>query len=290
MTSRDLVNIVHGRVRAEFGLKSVKVGHAGTLDPLAEGVLVVSVGIASRLTPYVQEHTKRYHATMRMGASTPSGDLEVEPTEHPELPLPTLDELRNAAKRMLGKIEQRPPAHSAVRIDGKRAYDLVRKGTVVEMPTRTVTIESLDVVSMSGRDCELEITCGSGTYIRSLIMDLAAAVGTRAVMTRLVRTAIGSFGIEEALTVAEIRPGPLLPHFRPLIDGVNFLPRLQVDAHDVHRLRNGLFVPESTIVLDASGKAMEVDEAIFVDNDGHLRGIVRREVGFWKPYRVFHEP
>lgn len=290
MTSRDLVNIVYGRVRAEFGLKSVKVGHAGTLDPLAEGVLVIGVGNASRLTPYVQEYPKRYLTTMRLGASTLSGDLEVEPTEHPELPIPSLEALRDAAKRMVGTIEQRPPSLSAVKIDGKRAYNLVRKGKEVDMPTRMVTIHSLDVVSMNGRDVELDVVCGSGTYIRSLVVDLAAAVGTKAVMSRLVRTSIGSFGIDEALTVAEIRPGPLLPHFRPLIDGVSFLARLQVDAHDVHRLRNGLFVPESTEVRDASGEAIETEEAIFVDDAGNLRGIVRREVGFWKPYRVFHEP
>ncbi len=288
-TSRDLVNVVYGRVRAEFNVRSVKVGHAGTLDPLAEGVLVVGIGIASRLTPYIQEHSKRYRATMRLGASSESGDLEMTPVLHPELPLPSLDQLRSAATRMIGSIEQTPPALSAIKIDGKRAYTLARRGEHVEMPTRIVQIHSLEVVSCDGHHAELDIVCGSGTYIRTLVMDLAQSVGNRAVMTSLVRTEIGAFKIEDALSLAEIRVGPLQPRLRPLLDGVDFLPRLQVDEVDVQRLRNGLFVNDTVEIRDVDG-VVEGDEAIFIDADGNLRGIVRRELGFWKPYRVFHEP
>ncbi len=284
------MNVVYGRVRAEYNVRSVKVGHAGTLDPLAEGVLVVGVGIASRLTPYIQEHPKRYRATMRLCASSVSGDLEVTPDEHPELPIPSLENLRAAASQMIGDVQQTPPSLSAIKIDGKRAYKRARRGESIEMPTRTVKIHSLQVNSLVGRDAELDVVCGSGTYIRTLVMDLAESVGNRAVMTSLVRTEIGSFTIDDALSLEQIRIGPLKPHLRPLLDGVDFLPRLQVDDTDVNRLRNGLFVDATTQTYDKQGVRTDGDEAIFVDSDGNLRGIVRREVGFWKPYRVFHEP
>ncbi len=290
MTSRDLVNIVNGRVRVESKPRSVKVGHSGTLDPLAQGVLVMGIGIASRLTPYVQEHRKRYRTLLRFGASSISGDLEESLTEYPDLPLPSREQLEAACASFVGMVQQRPPVHSAVRVDGKRGYEHARRGSVIEMPTRTVNIHSIEIVSLDGRDCELDVWCGSGTYIRSLVMDIAESVGNKAVMTGLIRTAVGTFTLDEAIFVETIRTGPLSPHLRPLIDGVVGLPRLQVDELDVHRLRNGLFVTESTAAINDDETVSDTNEAIIVDRDGHLRGIVRREDGFWKPYRIFHEP
>jgi tRNA pseudouridine55 synthase len=290
MTSRDLVNIVTGRVRVESRPRRLKVGHSGTLDPLAQGVLVVGIGIASRLTPYVQDQSKRYRVTMRLGASSPSGDLEEAVTEHPELPVPTREELMATIQRFVGVISQTPPVHSAVRIGGKRGYEWARKGQHMPMPTRNVTIHEIQVLSFVDRQVEFDVHCGSGTYVRSLVIDLAHAMGTKGVMTALVRTAVGSFTLSDALTEEAIRVGPVLSRLRPLHDGVQGLPRLEVDSHDTQRLRNGLFVPASTRALDSVGVPCEANESILVDSDGNLRGIIRKAGEFWKPYRIFHEP
>ena len=287
MTSRDVVNIVQSRVRA------AKVGHAGTLDPLAEGVLVVAVGPAVRLVPYVQQTTKRYVATFWLGARSESGDLEQGVAETRPVSV-TAAELRRVATRLTGEIEQTPPAHSAIKIGGRRAYERVRNGEAVEMPTRRVTVHALEVTDVSLPDVRLDITCGSGTYVRTLGMDLAALVGTTAVMKDLTRLSVGPFALEQALSVEQLRNSPLQRHLRPPREGVTQLPWLEVDAAAARRLGHGQRIdalptakpPETS----GGGDEPAEQEAAAVDSRGRLRAIVRRRGRGWQPHRVFPVP
>ncbi len=283
VTSRDVVNVVQRR------LGKLKVGHAGTLDPLADGVLVLGVGSASRLVPYVQRYRKHYRGTFRLGAESESGDVECEIVEPPGLPVPTRPQIESAAQNLVGTIEQTPPAYSAIHIDGKRAYQRVRAGEVFEMPKRLVHVDSMRVLRYDFPEMELDIVCGSGTYIRSLGIDLAREVGTVAVMTQLRRLAVGPFRAEDAVPLDRLREADLETMLSPALLGVQDLPRLVVDAEASRRLGHGLGVDG---VLEngegASGSGpIDGTEAAAVTEDGRLRAIVRRRESMWYPYRVF---
>lgn len=285
MTSRDVVNVVQRRLKGE------KVGHAGTLDPLAEGVLVMGVGPAVRLIPYVQQQTKRYKATFRLGASSLSGDLEGEVTEHPELPIPSGEQIESSAVGLVGRIEQRPPAHSAIWVDGKRAYKRVRAGEEFEMPKRTVEVYALRVVRYEYPEVDLEIECGSGTYIRSLGLDLARAAGSTAVMSHLRRTGVGPFALEAAVSIERLRGDDLERMLVAPTMGVVNLPRMLVDQAESKRLGNGLCIG-SDLEVELGEQPIEGDwpegsEAAAIDQQGALRAIVRKKRGDWCPYRVF---
>ncbi|MCG8648183.1 MAG: tRNA pseudouridine(55) synthase TruB [Pirellulales bacterium] len=275
MTSRDVVNIVQRRIRP------TKVGHAGTLDPLAQGVLVLGVGPAVRLVPYVQQQPKHYHAVFRLGQSSLSGDLEGEILNHPELPVPTSRQLREAASQLIGTIEQVPPAHSAIWVDGQRAYRRIRAGQQVDMPERKVEVHQLAILRYQYPEVELEIVCGSGTYIRTLGTDLAEACGSKAVMTRLDRTAVGPFHRADAVTLEQLREAPLAELLINPVQGVSQLRRITIDHEQSRRLGHGLCLEQDIDVGEA--------EAAAVTADGQLRAIVRPKRGRWCPYRVFPE-
>ena len=261
----------------------VKVGHCGTLDPLAEGVLVVGIGSAVRLVPFVQQQPKHYFGRFRLGASSETGDLENGFTTHCDLPVPTMDQIHAACRKLTGEIEQVPPAYSAVWIEGERAYDRIRRGEEFEMPKRTVTIESITVTRYEPPDLELDIVCGSGTYIRTLGMDVAIECGTKAVMTFLQRTAIGSFRLGDAITPEQIRSGDLSAWLQPMTKAIEHLPKLAADDEQVARLRNGLCVDGQP-----TGEWSDASDIAALDSKGDLCAILRRKHGAWCPYRVFH--
>ena len=205
-TSRWVVDQIQRIVRP------AKVGHAGTLDPLATGVLVVAVGSATRLIDYVQQMPKRYRANFLLGCTSPTEDVdgEVVPLENPMVP--TRVEIEAAIPAFLGEILQSPPAFSALKVGGRRAYSLARAGQAVELKPRSVSIHRLNVLGYEYPRLQLEIECSSGTYVRSLGRDLAEQLGTGAVMSALVRTAIGSFRVEDSIDVSEVEsvePGGL---------------------------------------------------------------------------------
>ncbi len=283
VTSRDVVNVVQRRLR------KVKVGHTGTLDPLADGVLVLGVGSASRLVPYVQRYPKRYRGTFRLGAESESGDIESEIVQPSGLPVPTRQEIESAAGNLVGTIEQTPPAYSAIHIDGKRAYQRIRAGEVFEMPTRLVNIVSLRVLRYDFPKIELETVCGSGTYIRSLGIDLARAVGTVAVMTQLRRLAVGPFLADDAVSLDRLRNDDLGAMLLPATLAVQDLPRLIVDSEASRRLGHGLGVDGVIERGNATSGSEPVDrtEAAAITEDDRLRAIVRRKESMWYPYRVF---
>jgi tRNA pseudouridine55 synthase len=233
LTSRNVVDRV-GRL-----IRPAKCGHAGTLDPLASGVLVVCVGAATRLTQYVQRMSKRYEATFLLGRRSPTDDTEREVEFLADAYQPTWDDLQDILPRFLGDVRQRPPAHSAVKIGGRRAYKLARAGHEVELAERTVTIHELVVRRYEYPELELGIHCGSGTYVRSLGRDMAAALGTAAVMSALVRTAVGSFRIEDAVTLDDLTTETLGEHLQPALVAVADLPRITLSEDQLIEIRHG---------------------------------------------------
>jgi len=282
-SSRDAVNVVQGRLRK----RKIKVGHCGTLDPLADGVLVIAVGPAARLVPFVHETSKEYVARFELASESPTGDLEVTPTRHPDHPRPTADQLAKACRRLIGDIRQTPPAYSAVKVDGRRAYDLARQGRPVDIPSRTVRIHQLDVVQYDYPHVECKIVCGTGTYIRSLGIDLARSLGTVAVMTALTRTRVGQFTLSDAVTIDRIRQSEPESLLWPAANGVAHLPQRRIDSAESQRLGNGLCLEDPP--TDSNRIAADDTHAAAITPGGHLRAILRRKGDRWCPKRVFPE-
>jgi len=282
MTSRDVVNVVQRRLP-----RKTKVGHAGTLDPLAEGVLVLGVGPAVRLVPYVQQQPKHYLATFRIGSSSVSGDLEGDISEFPDLPIPTREQLEQAARDLTGQIEQVPPAHSAIWINGKRAHQRIRAGETFDMPSRKVEIHVLNITRYEFPEVDLDVMCGSGTYIRTLGIDLAVNAGSTAVMSFLSRTGVGPFVIENALSVDVLREETLDVHLLSPSLAVQHLPQIEVTADDAQRLGHGLCLNEVEFIDSERMIDQDVSEAAAITPDGQLRAIVRLKRGQWCPHRVF---
>ncbi|CAN5478359.1 tRNA pseudouridine(55) synthase TruB [soil metagenome] len=186
------------RVRKLTGVR--KVGHAGTLDPFATGLLVVGVGKATRMIQYVQRTTKVYQASLKLGEETDTLDLEGSVAFRCENPVwPSRQDVETAIAESVGTIDQVPPAHSAIHIDGKRAYERARAGEQVDIPTRTVVIHSISVDSYNAPSLDLTVTCETGTYIRSLARDIGRRLGVYAYCTALRRVAVGAFHIDDAV-------------------------------------------------------------------------------------------
>jgi tRNA pseudouridine55 synthase len=199
LTSHDVV----ARIRRLAGTR--KVGHAGTLDPMATGVLLVGVGKATRLLGHLALTEKAYDATVRLGTATSTDDAEGEPLGHVPAGHLTEAEVTSAAQRFVGDIEQRPSAVSAIKVDGRRAYARVRAGETVDLPARPVTVHELVVHAVRAEgdhlDVDVTVRCSSGTYVRAIARDLGAALGVGGHLTRLRRTAVGPFSLTEAHTL-----------------------------------------------------------------------------------------
>jgi tRNA pseudouridine55 synthase len=179
---------------------NVKTGHAGTLDPLATGVVICCIGKATTLVESLMDHTKIYEATIDLTAFTTTDDLEGERIEVQVQTPPTEVDVRSALSPFVGLIDQKPPAFSALHVDGKRAYDLARQGEIVDLPTRKVQIDSIELLNYDWPNVEVRITCGRGTYIRSIARDLGNALKTGGHLTALRRTASGQYNLSQAVT------------------------------------------------------------------------------------------
>lgn len=198
-TSFGLVAKVRYALCKKLGVKKLKVGHAGTLDPLATGVLVLCTGKATKLIPELQAHTKEYVATIRLGATTPSFDLEkgidaVYPTEHITQAL-----VEETLKKFIGEIYQVPPVFSACKVNGDRAYDLARKGEAVELQPKLLVIDELELLRCELPEIEVRVVCSKGTYIRALARDIGEALNSGAHLTALRRTRVGTVRVEDCL-------------------------------------------------------------------------------------------
>ena len=276
MTSRDAVNLVERLARP------AKVGHAGTLDPLATGVLVMCIGTATRLIEYVQRMRKRYVGTFLLGRHSPTEDIEGDVTLLSAPPVPTLEQIDAAAKQFVGSLMQRPPAFSALKVSGQRAYDLARRGEAVELAPRPIDVYSLAVTHYEYPKFVLEIECGGGTYVRSLGRDLAAALGTAAVMSVLSRTAIGPWSVDSAIDPCSLNAADWSSHLEPLTKAVADLPARKLTEAEIVRVRQGLSIP-------ISGRAAG-DEIAAIDHGGQLIAIlVPRGSEQWGPAKNFED-
>lgn len=222
-------------------LKGETVGHMGTLDPLADGVLPVAVGKSTRLFDYLLDKNKEYVATVAFGFSTDSYDLEGEITQRSDV-LPSDAELEAACKKLTGDIMQIPPIYSAKCVNGKRSYELARKGVAVDLPPKKVTVKSIRVLDkISESEYKIKIVCGGGTYIRAIARDLGLLCGTVATMTSLTRTASGIFRIENSVTAKEFTSAAYKSALLVPPDEVIDYPIIRLDERQTERLYNGLY-------------------------------------------------
>ena len=204
-TSFKVVGHVRYHICRRMGVKKLKVGHAGTLDPLATGVMIVCTGKATKRIEELQYHTKEYVASIRLGATTPSYDLEHEidstyPTEHI-----TRELVEETLKTFVGEIWQTPPAFSACMVNGKRAYDLARKGEEVELKPKLLVIDEIKLLECNLPDIRIRVVCSKGTYIRALARDIGEALHSGAHLTALIRTRVGNVRIEDCINPLDFR-------------------------------------------------------------------------------------
>jgi tRNA pseudouridine55 synthase len=229
------------RVRRLFGAQ--KAGHGGTLDPLATGILPIALGEATKTVPFVMDGRKEYRFTLRFGEARSTEDAEGEVTATSEA-RPTDESIRAALAAFLGEIDQRPPAYSALKIDGQRAYDLARAGESVELKLRRVRIDRLEFLARPDTDhADFVVGCGKGTYIRSLGRDLALALGTVGHLSALRRTAAGPFREEQAISLSKLEAlghiPALLGALVPVVTALDDIPALALTEAQADLLRHG---------------------------------------------------
>jgi tRNA pseudouridine55 synthase len=274
-TSHDVVAWVRRLTRQK------RVGHAGTLDPAATGVLVLALGVATRLIEYVQDATtKRYHAVVRLGVTTATDDADGQVIG--TAPIPALDSaaIEAALGRFRGPTMQVPPMFAALHHEGRRLHELAREGLVVERVARPITIEQLQLLAWQPPLLTLDIICSKGTYIRAVARDLGAALGCGAHLHALRRTAVGAFLIEDATPLAalEADPSVVMSILLPPECAVADWPSIELGATEAHQIRNG-----QAIV----GAGLEGQRACAHGPDGRLLALLVRDGERWRPEKVF---
>jgi tRNA pseudouridine55 synthase len=285
LTSHDVVN----RVRRLAGQR--RVGHAGTLDPLATGVLLVCLGQATRIAEYLAGSTKRYRAGLRLGVATDTQDATGQVIAERPVNV-TRQQVERALATLRGPILQVPPMFSALKHRGEALYRLARRGEEVERPARAITIYSLALTEWAPPDCEFVVHCSAGTYVRTLAHDLGERLGCGAHLTALVREASGQFALDEAVPLeqleAESADGGWRRHLRPIAQALRGWPAVQLDAEGARRLVLGPTVaivaaaenvPEAEALPDGEPLAGAARLACAFGPDGALLGLVRLEAG-----------
>ena len=275
MTSTQAV----GKVRWLFN--AMKAGHAGTLDPLATGILPIALGEATKAVAAVQDGTKRYSFTIRWGVETTTDDAEGEiasASDH----RPSESEVRAELPRFVGEIMQTPPIFSAIKVDGERAYDLARAGELVQLAARPVVIDELRLLSHGPQESQFDMQCEKGTYVRALARDLARALGTRGHVSALRRTQVGPFSERDAVDLATLEAAqPREDFLLPISSGLAEWPELRVDAGQANAIRNG------NAVLLTGTRAPVMLEIAWASSAGLPIAIGRVEAGRFQPQRVF---
>jgi len=301
-----------GKIRWLF--EAQKAGHAGTLDPLATGVLPIALGDASKTVPFMQDAIKGYDFTIKWGENTSTWDVEGEVTQSSEI-RPTSDEIKAELPQFTGQISQIPPKFSAIKVDGKRAYDLAREGENITLKAREVFIEQFDLLACDDESASFSVICGKGTYIRSLARDMAAALGTCGHVTVLRRTRVGAFTLDNSVrldilenTLGEARRaviakaeleaeagtdsglakapqschmGGVSDHLHPVRTALDDIPVLAITDQDVNELKHGR-------VIDCPDNTFEAQNWVLTLFDGKEIALCSPRDGKLFPKRVFN--
>ncbi len=275
-----------------------KAGHAGTLDPLATGVLAIALGEATKTVPYAMDAEKVYRFTAHWGEARDSDDAEGAVTETSEK-RPSKEEIEAALPRFTGQIVQVPPAYSAIKVQGERAYDRAREGEVVELAPRTVEVYEAHLTGMPDRDhAEFEIRCGKGTYVRSWVRDLAQALGTVGHVSALRRTRVGGFEEKDAVPLETLRGYVHIPaafeHLRPISTALDGIPALAVTGPDAVRLKSGnpILIRANQFAKIAEGQPSGDDlqglTVYLSTQEGEPVALAEFAAGELRPFRVFN--
>jgi tRNA pseudouridine55 synthase len=283
VTSTHALSIVKRITKAD------KAGHAGTLDPLASGILPLAFGEATKTVPYVMDGEKAYRFTVTWGVETNTDDSDGEMVNS-SANRPTKAQIEAILPRFMGVILQTPPQFSALKIQGERAYDLAREGEVVKLEPRKVEITALALVGQTGDTATFEAECGKGTYVRALARDFGRLLGCFGHITALRRTRVGPFNEMEAVTLDDLRAageaGPqapdLLAMLQPVERGLSALPAIAIGNHDAQRLKNG-----QSVILRGRDAPIVIGQA-YATLHGKLIALVEGEAGELKPRRAFH--
>lgn len=256
-TSRKVGNMLSRK------LKIKKVGHLGTLDPFASGLLIFAVGEGTKVLPYLEDEVKTYVATLYFGLLTTTLDPDGEVIKKEEVPPFSIAEIEKVIKQFTGEVTQIPPTTSAIKIDGKRAYEYARKNIEVDMPSRVVEVYTLEVLEYNHPLLVIEATVSKGTYIRTLAQDIALALGTNATTIKLVRTRHGDFSLEKAKLFEEVSEEDIID---PSLALKKF-PIYKLSDEEVKRVRNGM-----TIKLNASEEIVQIH-----NNSGVLQALYKKK-------------
>ncbi|MCS6908183.1 MAG: tRNA pseudouridine(55) synthase TruB [Anaerolineales bacterium] len=278
LTSHDVVQII----RRGTGIR--RAGHTGTLDPRASGVLVVLIGPAVRLSEYVAASDKRYQATIRLGSSTDTYDSEGSVTETRPWENITEEEFNRVLQKFVGEIEQVPPPYSAVKVKGKKAYELAREGEEVELSPRIIKVYHLEVLEWAPPEVVIDVYCSSGTYVRSLANDLGRELGCGAHLIGLRRTRSGKFTLRDAIPLRKLQEafetGTWYRYLIPAAEALSDWPMIELDADQVELVRHGHRIP---------GEPNEKGWARGVSQQGDLVALLEydAQTGEWQPRKVF---
>jgi tRNA pseudouridine55 synthase len=277
LTSHDVVQIIRK------GTNIRRAGHTGTLDPRASGVLVILVGPAVRLSEYVSASDKRYQAVVRLGQSTDTYDADGRVVSTSPVNI-TEDEFANALKQFIGEIEQVPPPYSAVKVKGKKAYEMAREGEEVELLPRKIQVYNLDLLEWAPPDAVIDVYCSSGTYVRSLAHDLGEALGCGAHLVGLRRTKSGRFTLRDAVPLRKLREsfenGTWYQHLIPAAEALSDWPSIELTQNQVDDVRHGHRIPGDKEL----GKL-----ARGISEQGELVALLEfdPEANEWQPKKVF---
>jgi tRNA pseudouridine55 synthase len=274
ITSHDVVQ----QVRRVTGVR--RVGHAGTLDPIATGVLLVCVGRATRLVEYLVGRPKTYEARVRLGQATNTYDTEGEVVAERPFSHITSQMIGDAIAPFRGRIEQQPPIYSAIKKDGQPLYKLARQGIEVAVPPRPVTIYELALLAWDAPYVALRVTCSAGTYIRSLAHDLGQSLSCGGHLTALRRTAVGDFGLDTAVSLSILTPETIPDYLQPADTAVAHLPRLTLTNQEAQQWQQGMRIARR------EGQPAGNDLVRTYADNGHFIGISVAEAGHWQPKKV----
>lgn len=275
LSSHDVVQII----RRGTGIR--RIGHTGTLDPRASGVLVVLIGPAVRLSEFVSAEDKRYQATIRLGSSTDTYDSEGTPSAEVDVDV-SRERFDELLLSYVGEIEQIPPAYSAIKVQGKKAYEMARRGEEVKLEPRIINVHSLEILEWELPEVVVDVHCSSGTYVRSLAHDIGEELGVGGHLAGLRRTKSGHFTLRDSVSLRQLRDefeaGTWAQHLIPAAEALGDWPAVTLDEDMLKKVRNGNRIPAEAGV---SGQARALSE------EGDLVAIIEVDGDEWQPRKVF---